>query len=150
VDIRLTGYDHESDKAMLAAAEAQTAQVQRELWAHAVAAGKEAPSPLIAAFLAPLNETIDLDSVRLASHRSHVPGAVWLLVLAVSACGCAMSGYGAGASGVRCGLTNAVLPAMIAVVITLTADLDRSNGGLIRISQQPMIDLKQSFASDQP
>jgi hypothetical protein len=150
VNIRLASYGPDANKATLAASEAQAAQVHRELWAHAVAAGKEAPTPLVAVFLAPLNETIDLDAVRLAANRSHVPGAVWLLVLAVSTCGCAMSGYGAGSSGVRCTSTNWLLPALIAVVITLIADLDRPHGGLIHISQQPMLDLKQSLESAQP
>jgi len=73
-----------------------------------------------------------------------VPGAVWLLVLGVAACACCASGYGAGASGTRGSFSNIALPLLIAVVITLIADLDRPRGGLILISQQPMLDLKDS------
>lgn len=77
------------------------AQLQKELWSQAVAAGKESPTALVTSFISALNDTIDLDATRTNALRSHVPGAVWLLVLAVAACGCAASGYGTGASGAR-------------------------------------------------
>ena len=145
VDVRLEFYAAGEDKEKQAAAERRTAQIQRELWAQAVAAGKEAPSPLTPTFIAALNETIDLDATRMNALRTRVPGAVWLLVLVVAICGCCASGYGAGASGARNGFANIILPLLIATVITLIADLDRPRGGLIGISQQPLLDLKESL-----
>ncbi|EEF57556.1 DUF4239 domain-containing protein [Pedosphaera parvula] len=150
VDVRLDFFRAGEDQGKLAAAERATAQIQRELWAHAVSAGKEAPTPITAIFFNALNDTIDLDATRMNARRTRVPGAVWLLVLAVAACGCCASGYGAGASGERGAFANVVLPLLIAVVITLIADLDRPRGGMIVISQQPMLDLKQSLQPDQP
>jgi len=150
VDVRFAFYDAGEDKGRIAAAQEAAAKIQRELWNHAVAAGKQAPSPMIPLFINALNETIDLDAVRLNALRTHVPGAVWLLVLGVAMCGCYASGYGAGSSGARSGFTDIALPLMIAVVITLIADLDRPRGGMIRISQQPMIDLKSNLSSSRP
>jgi hypothetical protein len=43
-----------------------------------------------------------------------------------------------------------MLPLLIAVVITLIADFDRPRHGLISISQQPLLDLKQSLQRSQP
>ena len=149
VDVRLEFYDAGADKAKQAAAELAAVSLQHELWSHAVAAGKEAPSPLVTSFISALNETIDLDATRLNALRTHVPGAVWLLVLAVAASGCCASGYSAGATGARSAFTNIALPLLIAVAITLIADLDRPRGGLIGINQQPMLDLKQSLLPDQ-
>jgi len=77
--------------------------------------------------------------------QTHVPGAVWLLLLSVAACGCCASGYGAGATGAHGAFTNRVLPLLIAVAITIIADLDRPRGGMIGIDQQPMLDLKRSL-----
>ncbi len=148
VEVRLAFSDAASDPARQAAAEKDAGKIQRELWARAVAAGKEAPSPLIPSFIAALNETIDLDATRLNALRTHVPGAVWLLVLAVAVSGCCASGYGAGASGSRLAFANIALPLLVAVAITLIADLDRPNGGLIVIDQRPMLDLKQSLQPD--
>ena len=150
VDARLDFFHAGEDRARQDAAEQAVAKLQRELWAHAVAAGKQAPSPLIPSFIGALNETIDLDATQLNALRTHVPGAVWLLVLAVAACGCCACGYGSGASGARSAFTITVLPLLIAVAITLIADLDRPRGGMIEISQQPLLDLKQSFQPNQP
>jgi hypothetical protein len=150
VDARLDFYNAGEDKAKLTAAEQAAAKLQTELWSHAVAAAKEAPTPPVTSFMSVLNDVIDLDAMRMHALRTHVPGAVWLLVLVVAICGCGASGYGAGASGTRSALSNIVLPLLIAVVITLIVDLDRPRGGLIGISQQPMIDLKQSLQSERP
>jgi len=149
VDVRLDFYKAGPDKAKQAAAQQAAAKIQRELWSHAVAAGKEAPSPLVASFVNALNEIIDLDAARLNALRTHVPGAVWLLVLAVSACGSCASGYSAGSSGARSSFANIALPLLIAVAITLIADLDQSRGGLILINQQPLLDLKTGLSPAQ-
>jgi hypothetical protein len=149
VDVRLDFYDAGGDRVKIAAAEQAAAQIQHELWTQTVAAGKEAPTPITATFINTLNETIDLDATRLNALRSHVPGAVWLLLLIVAGAGCFASGYNAGTSGERTGFSDALLPLLIAVVITLIADFDRPRHGLIGISQQPLLDLKQSLQSRQ-
>jgi hypothetical protein len=150
VDARLAFYDAGSEAARRDEAEAATARLQRELWTHTVAAAKAAPTPITATFIATLNDTIDLDATRLHALRSKVPGAVWLLVLVVAAAGCYASGYGTGATGVRSVFANLLLPALIAIVVTLISDLDRPRQGLIGISQQPLLDLKASIAKPTP
>jgi hypothetical protein len=150
VDARLAFYQSGTDRALLASAESQTAALQRELWAHAVAASREAPTPITATFIVSLNETIDLDATRLNALRSHVPGAVWILVLVVAAASCYASGYNAGASGARTSFSNAMLPLLIAVVITLISDFDRPRQGLVGISQQPLLDFKASLSASRP
>jgi hypothetical protein len=150
VDVRLAFYDAGADKDKQAAAEQAAAQIQGLLWSHAVAAGKESPTTITVSFINALNDTIDVSAKRTNALETHVPGAVWLLVLAVAACACAATGYGAGASGARSKFTNIALPLLLAVVITLIADLDRPRGGLIGISQQPMLDLKQSLQPGEP
>ena len=148
-DARLNFYSAGSDSTKIASAEDEAAKLHRELWVEAVAAGKEAPTPITATFINALNETIDLDATRLHALRSRVPGAVWLLLLIVAGAGCFASGYRAGASGARTGFSDAMLPLLIAVVITLIADFDRPRHGLIDVSQQPLLDLKQSLQSKQ-
>jgi hypothetical protein len=48
------------------------------------------------------------------------------------------------------GFPNIILPLLLAVAITLIADLDRPPGGLLGIDQQPMLDLKPSLQPSQP
>lgn len=91
-----------------------------------------------------MNDMIDLDTARLNALRTHVPGAVWMLVLVVAASGCS-----AGVSGARTSLSNNIPSVLIAVVITLISDLDRPRQGLVGISQQPMLDLKTSISDHQ-
>lgn len=147
VDLRLPLYDSATSSQALESYETRSAQVQRQLWAHAVAAGREAPSPLIVAFVTALNEVIDLDASRLHALRSHVPGAAWLLLLLVSGVGCYISGYVAGLSGARTAFSTILLPLLIAIVITLISDLDAPRRGIIGISKQPLLDLRQSLQS---
>lgn len=150
VDVRLAFHEAGADPVKLAAAEAGAAKLQRELWGHTVAAGKEAPSPLIPTFINSLNETIDLDAMRWNAMRWHVPGAVWVLVLVVASVGCYATGFNAGTTGVRTAFSNFILPLLIAIVITLISDLDRSRHGVIGISQQSLIDLKAGFSGAEP
>jgi hypothetical protein len=150
VDARLAFYDAGNDTVKLAAVEADTVRLQNELWAHTVAAGKMAPSPLTVSFVNSLNETIDLDATRLNAMRWHVPGAVWLLVLVVAAAGCYATGFSAGTTCARTTFSNLILPLLIAVVITLISDLDRSRVGLIGVSQQPLVDLKAGLTAPNP
>lgn len=128
-------------------AESNTSKLQHVLWAHAVAASREAPTPITATFITALNDTIDLDESRLNAFRSRVPGSVWLLVLVVAGAGCYASGYGAGAIGARTRFANILLPLLIAIVITIIADFDRPRHGLISVSQQPMLDLKAGLSA---
>ena len=51
-------------------------EIQHELWEHAVAASKQAPTPPVISFITSLNETIDLDATQLNALRTHVPEAV--------------------------------------------------------------------------
>lgn len=145
VDVRLDFYYAGEDKAKINVAEQAAALIHRELWAHAVAAGQATPTPIIASFVSTLNETIDLDATQLYALRARVPAAVWLLVLVVAFCGCFVTGLGSGASSERSAFANVLLPLLITVAIMLIADLDRPRGGLIRIDQQPLINLKQSL-----
>ena len=77
----------------------RSADVQDRMWAEAVAAAKERPSPITASFIASLNETIDFEAKRVAAKRNHVPGAVWLLLLCLAGCGMCLVSYQAGTSG---------------------------------------------------
>jgi hypothetical protein len=145
VIVRLQFYGAGANRSGQAESRYAASEIQSELWAHAVAASKEVPTPLTATFVTALNETIDLDATRENALRTHVPGAVWLLLLIVAMSGCGVVGYSSGCSGVRSRFTNSLLPLLIAVVITLIADLDRPRGGLIGISQQPLLDAQQSL-----
>lgn len=138
------------DPAALASARREIADFHRELWVTARAAVSHQPTPLHATFITSLNETIDLDASRVAASRNHVPGAVWLLLMVVSGCGSWASAYGNGAIGPRSAFSQLVFPLLIGIVITLIADIDRPQKGLIGVSQLPLEELLESIKSSTP
>jgi hypothetical protein len=123
----------------------ESTAIQNQLWMIASKAAAEKPDAVTASFITTLNETIDLQTSRLAASRNHVPGAVWLLLFIVAGCGAWASGYGSGTGGDRSIFSQVVFPLLIAVVITLIADIDRPLRGMIGVSQKPLEELLESM-----
>jgi hypothetical protein len=143
--MKLASFDSEDDKDELAKTRKEVGEIHSELWRNASAAAAERSTPITASFITTLNETIDLDSTRKAALGNHVPGAVWLLLLVVAGCGAWASGYGSGSGGVRSVFNQWLFPTLIAVVITLIADIDRAHKGLIGMNSAPFEDLLESM-----
>jgi hypothetical protein len=121
----------------------RTAELQDRLWAEAVAAAAERPSPMTASFISSLNETFDLEGKRIAAKRNHVPGAVWLLLLYVAGCGLWLVSYQAGTSGRHSILERFVFPLLVAIVIGLITDIDTPRRGLISLDERPLVELNE-------
>jgi hypothetical protein len=83
---------------------------------------------------------------RQAALRNHVPASVWLLML-VSVT--VLLDYGVYATALgeagRHALATVILPILLTVVITIIADLDHPQRGLIKVSQQSMLDLQNTL-----
>ena len=96
-------------------------------------------------FVAPLNDVIDLHAERDAARQNRVPEIVlWLLLIgAIGSMG--LAGYGGGVGNRRNLAHTITVSLIIGLVILVTVDLDRPTGGLIKISQQSMIALRQSL-----
>lgn len=144
-ELRIEGFRLASDPAAFADARREVAELHSKLWEQASNAAKSQPSPVVMGYVNSLNETIDLDASRMAASRNHVPGAVWLMLVLVGGCGTWANGYSTGASGVRSIFTLWVFPILIGVVITLIADIDSSQRGLIGMSQKPLEELLKSM-----
>lgn len=143
--LKITDFDSTNDGEELAPADKQKAEIHTKLWQNASDASVERNTPVLATFITSLNETIELDSLRKAALRNHVPVAVWLLLLLVAGCGAWASGYGSGTGGSRSIFNQFLFPLLIAVVITLIADIDRAHKGIIGMSCVPLEELLQSM-----
>jgi hypothetical protein len=146
VAILVEYYPRFDDPAARGVGLAKIADAERGLWEHAVAAAREAPTPIVATFVTAINETFDVMAMRLAVGAARIPGSVWVLLLIVAALGCVTSSYAAGSAGVRSSFSSLILPALIAVVIMLIFDISRPRIGFIRVSQQSILDLQKSIA----
>jgi hypothetical protein len=147
---RIDGFSTKEGTELFRKMRAEVSQIHRELWRCADAAVEEKPTPPVVSFVTSLNETIDLDASRLAARRNRVPGAVWLLLLVVAFCGAWASGYSSGVNGTRSVFSELAFPLLIGVVITLIADIDRPNKGLVGISQAPLEELLDSIQPEKP
>jgi hypothetical protein len=126
--------------------------IQHQLWTEAETVGGKNPnSILVGLFVQSLNETIDLHAKRVqAGLRSRIPGAIWLGLFAVAALSLATMGYHAGLSGTRRSLAIVAVAFTFSVVIELIADLDRPREGVLRVSQQALLDVQRSMNAPGP
>jgi hypothetical protein len=101
---------------------------------------------MVGLFVQSLNEMIDLHAKRVqAALRSRIPGPIWLGLFAVAAFSLATMGYHAGLSGTRRSLAILAVAVTFSVVIELIADLDRPQEGVLRVSQQALLDVQRSM-----
>jgi hypothetical protein len=144
--LKVDYFDAKSDRAALTGSRREIAKIQSQLWDHANIVAANVPTPITASFIVTLNEMIDLDSTRKAAIINQVPGAVWILLLVLAVCGAWASSYGGGTAGIRSSFNQYVFPILIAVVITLIADIAQPRRGLVSINREPLTDLLQSIS----
>lgn len=126
--------------------------VQAELWQHAVKSSAASPRSIpVGLFVESLNQLIDLHAKRLlAGLRSRVPVSIWIALTCLSFLSMLAVGYQSGLAATR--RSPAMLGLVIAFssVIFLIADLDRSQEGFLRVSQQALIDVQRSMTVHGP
>lgn len=92
--------------------------------------------------LPPINDTIDLHATRVGAARKHIPSLVMLLLVACSLLSIAVIGYGCGLENRRRWPMTLSLAIVIGFALCITIDLDYPRAGLLRLSDQPLQDLK--------
>jgi hypothetical protein len=138
---------HATDAGQAEQAMARSEALHQQLWAQAAAAAeRDTGSIMTGIFIQSLNDTIDLHSKRvLVGIRSRIPLVLWIGLLGLAMLGMAAVGYQAALSATRRSPAMAGLVLAFSVVLLLIADLDRGQEGLLRVSQQAMIDLQRSM-----
>jgi len=121
--------------------------IQGQLWTAATAVGRQHPDSIVVGlFIQSLNEVIDLHAKRVtASLRNRIPAAIWAALLTIAALSLAAMGYHAGLVGTVRSLAVIVVALTFSSVIALIADLDRPQEGTLTVSQQALIDVRQSM-----
>jgi hypothetical protein len=146
VDSRLAYYQAGIDPEKLLEATARTKQLQKDLWSEAMsAAGHSATPVLTALFISSLNDVIDLSAKRDAARRNHVPEVVLFFLFAVAGLSMSLLGFGAGLGNHRHFCLTTLVAFLVASAILVVMDLDRPRRGIIEVSQQSMIDLRNSL-----
>ena len=130
-----------------AAATAQSEVLQVKMWSAVAGAAKAQPA-LANMLLPPFNELIDLHSARVAAATRHMPGMLLLLLLSCSLVSVASVGYGCGVAGKRNFVLTTALTFLISGALWAIIDMDHPRRGLIRVGQQPMLDLQKSLQQE--
>jgi hypothetical protein len=127
-------------------------RLQDQLWAQAVAVGEHNPTSIVVGlFVQSLNEVIDLHAKRVtAGVRNRIPWAIWVALFVVAVLALTAMGYHAGLAGTSRSLAQLAVAMAFAAVIGLIADLDRPHEGVLTVSQQALIDLRQSMNGPRP
>lgn len=122
-------------------------ELHRALWKEAETAGRNhSNSIVVGLFIESLNETIDIHAKRvLVGLQSRLPGVLWTTLYLVTMLTMAGVGYHEGLSRSRRSPAIAVLVLAFAATITLVADLDRPQEGMMTVSQQAMTDLRKTM-----
>ena len=135
-----------TDEKRLKAASASSRTIEDQLWNLAAAA--EAQGEASAAMnlvIQSLTDVYNVNEKRRAEQDDHVPATVinLLLVVAIGALGFIAYSYGLGHRR-RHGST-AVFAILIAMVFTITLDLDQPRSGFIRVGEESMLRLQEDL-----
>jgi hypothetical protein len=131
VPLRIEAHREAQFSDQFATTRKRSAELQDLMWAEAVAAAAERPSPITASFISSLNETIDLEGKR--------------ILLCVTGCGLWLVSYQAGISGRHSILDRFAFPILVAIVIVLITDIDTPRGGLISLDERPLLELNETL-----
>lgn len=144
VDQRLAALD----ETLLAQAIARSEEIHTELWTRAEALARESPSPMTALYVSSLNEVIDLHTERInVSLVARLPWGLVLGLYLMAILALALVGMHAGYAEKRNMIAIMAFILTLAVVFYLLADLNRGNEGLLRVSQQAMLDLQRQVSA---
>lgn len=131
------------------------AQDSAELRAKLVEAGISASQsvsilPLAPSLISSVNDVIDIGSEREAVSLARIPSSVIHMLLGYTMISAFLLGYSQLKASTPQQLANKMLFILLTMALVSIFDLDRPATGAIRVSQQPMIELIDSFQDERP
>ena len=121
-------------------------QIQDELWSGVVTLAQTNQSPVVVSYSQSLNEMIDLDGERVAAVLNRIPFDIWLLMGILAIMTSVVVGYGQRS---RAAMSTFIPVLMIAIAVSLIADLDTPTSGFIRVNQQSLQSLSADLSMNQ-
>jgi hypothetical protein len=134
-DNRSRAYRQADDSAATEAMFAETASLQAEIWARAVAAleGQGMSPPRATLMLGALNEMIDITATREMATRNHPPAIIFVLLGCLSLVCALLIGYAMSQNAQRSWLHTLTFAAIISLTVYVIVDLEFPRVGLIRV-----------------
>jgi hypothetical protein len=123
---------------------ADTAQLQSELWSSVAVPAHAQPTTVMALAVTGMNDVLNSQGNTQAAWWNRIPVAAWELMVAIAICCNLLLGYGARQIQ-RKAILLAVLPLVVSIAFLLIADLDSPRGGVIRVNPRNLESLAQSL-----
>jgi hypothetical protein len=121
---------------------ANTAQLQDQLWSNVEPRAAAAPNPVVALAVAGMNDVLNSQGYTQAAWWNRIPAAAWILMATIAISCNVLTGYSARRPSP---LLFIVLPLAVSVSFFLIADIDSPRGGVIRVQPQNLVSLSQSL-----
>jgi hypothetical protein len=146
VDIRV---EAAMDKEKIPMTLAQSVKIHKDLWRLARAAALSNPNTNTSLIIQSVNEVIDMHEKRIsAALRYRIPISIWLTLYAISIMAMIAIGVETGFGKSRRLVVIIPLILAFAALTTLIISLNRPQDGMIKVGQESMISLQQSFEKE--
>lgn len=123
---------------------AETAQLQTQLWGAVQSGIASEQTPVTWLAVAGMNDVINSQGYTQAAWWNRIPTAAWVLLEVIAICSTAMVGF-SWHGGRSTGLLISVLPAIVSMALLLIADIDSPRGGLIHVKPVNLMTLASSL-----
>ncbi|TYT25936.1 hypothetical protein FZO89_06535 [Luteimonas viscosa] len=141
VDVRLDAVRPGGD---LQAGLERSLQIHAQLWAQASSSARDSPGQGAGRMVESVIELIAIHERRFADGvRARIPHGIWLGLAAIAALTMGTLGLQVGLTGKRRLVGIVPIALTFALLVTLIVDLNRPQGGLITVDQQPLADLQR-------
>jgi hypothetical protein len=142
VDERVTFYTTR-DQGRLAKINADTAELQNEMWAAIRPAAEANPtSPVVALAVSGMNDVLNSQGYTQAAWWNRIPVAAWGMMAAIAISCNVLLGYGAHGRDWR---TLLIVPVVVSIAFFLLADIDSPRGGAIRLEPHNLLSLSDTL-----
>ncbi len=132
------------DEQKLRRVNADTAQLQTELWSTVVKPAAAQQTAVTALVVAGMNDVLNSQGYTQAAWWNRIPPSAWFLMFMIGVCCNLLIGYCIKRTGMEF-VVFLVLTLVLAISFFLIADIDSPRGGIIRVRPQNLESLSQSL-----
>jgi hypothetical protein len=130
------------DGRWLAKINADTSELQNELWSSVRSGAKAQPTPTLALAISGMNDVLNSQGYTQAAWWNRIPIGAWTLMAVIAVVCSLMVGFAAHGRDWRMLL---ILPLAVSIAFFLIADIDSPRGGTIQVIPQNLLSLSQSL-----
>ena len=143
LDQRILSYETR-DEQQLRQINANTAQLQSELWSAVQAPAAAQPTCVVSLAISGMNDVLNSHGYTQAAWWNRIPFAAWGLMAAIAICCNFLVGYGVRHAEAE-GMLILVIPLVVSISFFLIADIDSPRGGVILVQPQNLVSVAQSL-----